>query len=143
MAMLAAALFCAGAAHASPASPVGRWKTVDDDTGKVRSIVAITEKDGKLSGKIEKLVVEPGEDPDPKCDKCSGEKKDQPVVGMTIMWGLSKDDDEWSGGKILDPDDGKVYRCYIAVVDGGKRLKVRGYIGISLLGRTQYWLKAD
>ncbi len=129
-------------ALAQDLSPVGRWVTVDDNTGKDRSVVTITEKDGVLYGHIEKLIVEPGEDPAPKCDKCPDAKKDQPVVGLEILWGLKKDGDEWSGGKILDPDNGKSYKCYIQVIDEGRRLKVRGFIGISLLGRTQYWKKA-
>ena len=131
------------AAPASPTSPVGKWKTVDDDTGRVESIVEITEKDGKLSGRIEKLMIIPGDDPDPKCDKCEGEKKDKPITGMTIIWGLTRDGDEWNGGTVLDPDKGKLYRCYIKLLDAGRRLKIRGYIGISLLGRTQYWLRAE
>lgn len=142
LAAFAAILVLAPVAHAQEATPVGRWVTVDDNTGKDRSIVAITEKNGVLTGHIEKLILEPGEDPAPKCDKCPGDKKDQPVIGLEILWGLSRDDDEWSGGKILDPDNGKSYKCWIKVIDEGRRLKVRGFIGISLLGRTQYWKKA-
>lgn len=124
---------------AAALTPIGRWKTVDDGTGKAKSIVLIWEEDGKLFGKIEKLLDTPPNDPDPKCDKCEGDLKDQPITGMRILSDLKKDGDEWSGGKVLDPENGKSYKCYIAVVDGGKKLKVRGYVGFALLGRTQYW----
>jgi len=125
----------------SQASPVGRWRTVDDTTGKVNSIVVIWEANGKLYGKIEKLVDPDPGDPNPRCTRCDGELKGRPLLGLQILWDLRKDGDEWSGGKILDPDNGKVYKCYIALVDGGKKLKVRGYLGFSLLGRTEYWLR--
>jgi uncharacterized protein (DUF2147 family) len=138
-----AVILCGPAlAAAQDLTPAGRWVTVDDNTGKDRSVVLITEKDGVLTGIIEKLILDPGEDPAPKCDKCEGAKKDQPVIGLEILWNLKKDDDEWSGGKILDPENGKSYKCWIQVIDEGRRLKVRGFIGISLLGRTQYWKKA-
>lgn len=124
-------------------SPAGRWKTIDDNTGKATSVVVVKEENGVVSGTIERLIVEPGEDPNPKCDKCTGDKKDKPVVGMRILWDLKKDKKEWSGGTILDPDNGKTYKCYIEVIDGGKRLKVRGYLGITIFGRTQYWVRED
>lgn len=141
-AALAIVLLLPVAALAQALTPVGRWVTVDDNTGKDRSVVTITEKDGVLTGNIEKLILDPGEDPAPKCDKCEGAKKNQPVIGLEILWDLKKDDDEWSGGRILDPENGKSYKCWIQVIDEGRRLKVRGFIGFSLLGRTQYWKKA-
>jgi uncharacterized protein (DUF2147 family) len=122
-------------------SPIGRWKTIDDSTGKEKSVVQIYEENGKLYGKIEKLLNPKPEDPDPKCDKCEGDLKDQKVIGLRILWELKKDGDEWSGGTILDPENGKTYKCYIAVYDGGQKLKVRGYVGFSLLGRTQNWVR--
>ena len=124
-------------------TPVGKWKTYDDETNKAKSIVVISMVDGKLQGLIESLFRDPGEDPDPKCDKCDGDRKDKRVIGMKILWGLEKDDDEWSGGRILDPENGKDYKCYIKVMDGGRRLKVRGYLGVSLFGRTQYWQRVQ
>ena len=120
-----------------PMSPVGVWKTVDDATGKAKSLIKIWEKNGKLYGTVIKLI-DPSE-PDPVCDKCEGKLHNKPIVGMTIMRGLSKDGDEYSGGTILDPENGKTYKVLIQVLPGGKKLKVRGYIGISLLGRTQHW----
>jgi uncharacterized protein (DUF2147 family) len=142
IAVFAAMVAIAPVASAQELTPVGRWVTVDDNTGKDRSVVTLTEKDGVVFGHIEKLILDPSEDPNPKCDKCSDAKKDQPVIGLEILWGLKKDGNEWSGGKILDPDNGKTYKCWIQVIDEGRRMKVRGFIGISLLGRTQYWKKA-
>ena len=136
-------LVALGARADEGASPVGRWKTIDDETGKPKSIVRIWEENGKLFGKVEELIRGPDEDPNPVCDKCEGDRKDKPIIGMTIMWDLERDGDSWSGGRILDPKKGKTYRCTIALEDGGKKLKVRGYIGISLLGRTQYWYRVD
>jgi len=127
----------------SAASPVGRWKTVDDATGKVKSVVVIWEEKGKLYGQIEKLIDPDPQDPNPRCTHCQGEMKDKPVVGLRILWDLSKDGNQWSGGKVLDPDNGKVYKCSVAVEDGGKKLKLRGFIGISLLGRTQVWVRDE
>jgi uncharacterized protein (DUF2147 family) len=124
-------------------SPAGRWRTIDDNTLKVTSVVLVKEEGGVVTATIEKLIVEPGEDPNPRCDKCRGDKKDKPVVGMQILWDLKKDKKEWSGGTILDPDNGKTYKCYIEVIDGGKRLKVRGYLGITIFGRTQYWVREE
>ena len=120
-------------------SPLGRWKTVDDLTGKAKSIVLIWEQNGKLFGRVQKLVNPDPKDPNPRCNGCSGDQKDKPVVGLQIMQNLSKDKDGWSGGTILDPATGKIYKCLLSVLDGGAKLKVRGFIGISLLGRTQYW----
>jgi uncharacterized protein (DUF2147 family) len=134
-------LFLAVPALADDLSPVGRWKTYDDEDGSAKSIIRITESNGKLSGVIEKLFRKPGEDPDPVCDKCEGERKGQKIIGLKILWGLEKDDDEWSGGRILDPENGKNYKCFIEVQDGGKKLKVRGYLGVSMFGRTQYWTR--
>ena len=123
-------------------TPVGKWKTIDDSSGKPRSIVEIYEVDGKLHGKITKLFREPGEDPDPICDDCKGEKHNQKVIGMEILWDLEKDGKEWNDGHIMDPENGKTYGCYITLVEPNK-LKVRGFLGFSLLGRTQYWERAD
>lgn len=135
------------AASALPAlaandSPVGKWKTIDDKTNEVRSIVEITENGGMLEGKVlEVLKSEHG--PHPVCAKCDGERKNKPIEGMTIMWGLKKDGDEWSGGQILDPAKGKIYKVELKLVEGGKKLDVHGYIGFSLIGRSQEWVRAE
>lgn len=121
-------------------TPVGRWKSIDDETHQPKSIIQIFENDGQLYGKIEKLFRMPEEDQNPKCDKCSGPHKNQPVIGMQILNSLKKDSDtKWSGGEILDPNNGKTYSCKITLIEDGKKLEVRGFIGFSLLGRTQVW----
>lgn len=104
------AVICS-AAFASEFSPVGLWKTIDDNTGKPRGLVRIMEVNGEYQGKVEKIFPKPGEDPEPKCEKCEGARRDQPVIGMTILWGLKKQGDEYQGGTILDPENGKVYRA--------------------------------
>jgi uncharacterized protein (DUF2147 family) len=116
----------------------GRWKTVDDYSGKEKSIIEIYEENGKVYGKIVELINP--EITDPTCRKCSGIDKDQPLVGLQIIKGLEMDGDEFNGGKILDPENGKLYKCYITLEELDT-LKVRGYIGISLFGRTQYWYR--
>ena len=130
-------------ALAQTTTPVGLWKTIDDATGKERSYVRIVEVNGELQGKVEKIFDFPGDDPEHLCDKCKGERKDQPVIGMTILWGLADQGGVWKGGHILDPDNGKTYRCKMTVSENGQELDVRGYIGISLLGRTQTWLRLE
>ena len=136
-------LGCQAQAWADDTSPVGLWKTIDDKTGKTRSIVRIIDTNGVLSGKIEKIFPAPGEDPNPKCDKCKDERKDQPIIGLTFMAGLKKEGDEFTGGEILDPDNGQVYRSKINLIEGGKKLKVRGYIGAPIFGRSQIWLRSE
>ena len=120
-------------------SPVGYWKTIDDKTGKPKAVVEIYEEKGKLYGRIVELIREPGEDLDPICEKCPGDKKGKPIRGMVILWDLKKkDDNTWGNGKIMDPKNGKVYSAKIELAEDGT-LRVRGYLGFSLLGRTQVW----
>jgi len=128
-------------AQAPNDSPAGRWKTVDDHTGKVRSIVAIREQSGTLFGTVESLVDPPV--PNPTCYLCSGDLKDRPLVGLQVIWGFTKDGDRWSGGHVLDPETGKIYSGWIALEDGGKKLRLHGYIGISLIGRTEHWQRVE
>jgi len=130
-------------AHLAFSSPAGRWKTVDDATGKVKSIVSIREQNGKLYGIIEKVLDPEVPGPNPLCIHCVGDLKNKPETGLQILWDLTKDGDEWTGGQILDPHNGKVYRCNLSLEDGGDKLKVRGFIGFALLGRTQYWLRQE
>lgn len=123
-------------------SPVGLWKSIDDKSGKPKALIRITETAGELQGKIEKLFLEADvTDKNPKCDKCEGANKDQPIVGMTILSGLKKDGDEYTGGKILDPGNGKLYSSKLSIVENNKKLNVRGYIGAPMFGRTQTWLR--
>lgn len=140
---LAAGALAAASAMAQDASPIGVWKTIDDESGKPKSLVRITENNGELRGKIEKLFREPGEEQNPKCEKCEGALKDQPIVGMTIITGMKKDGSEYNGGQILDPNNGKVYKSKMTVVEGGRKLDVRGYIGVPMLGRTQTWVRQE
>lgn len=128
---------------ADTSSPVGVWRTIDDKTGKEKSLVRITEVNGEFRGTIEKLFREPQEDPNPNCDKCTGDKKNKPVIGMIIMTGLKHDGDMYSGGEILDPANGKTYKCKIWLEEKGKKLHVRGFIGMALLGRTQVWVREE
>ncbi|ALT78250.1 MAG: DUF2147 domain-containing protein [Burkholderiaceae bacterium] len=131
----------AGLVHAD-GSPVGLWKTIDDDGKTEKSLVRITEKDGVLTGTIEK-VFEAGKQ-DAKCDKCSDDRKDKPVTGMQIIRGVKQDSDDklhWVGGEILDPNNGKVYKTRLKPVEGGKKLEMRGYIGFFY--RTQVWLRVE
>ncbi len=130
----------AGSLHAqSRTSPIGYWKTIDDKTGKPKAVVEIYEENGKLYGRIVELIREPGEDLDPICEECPGDKKGKPIRGMVILWDLKKKgNNEWGGGKIMDPKNGKVYSAKIELAKDGT-LRVRGYLGFSLLGRTQVW----
>ena len=132
--------FCLSAVSFAQSSIVGKWKTIDDVTNKPKSIIEIFEKDGVYNGKIIKVFPTEGEPEHTNCDKCSGDKKDQPIVGMQNLNGLKKDSDtKWSDGEILDPKNGKTYSCKAELFENGSKLKMRGFIGISLLGRTQIW----
>ena len=94
-----------------------------------------------MANSAAKLFREPTEDQNPKCIKCEGDLKDQPIIGLTILKGLKKDDDEYNGGTILDPANGKVYKSKMKLEDGGKKLNVRGYIGMPMMGRSQVWVR--
>ncbi|PJZ69083.1 hypothetical protein CH373_17575 [Leptospira perolatii] len=134
-------LFITSNLFSQPAAVTGTWRTFSDD-GKEESIVEIYEQGGKVYGKITKLVDPLDENGKPHtCTECSDENKDKPVLGMVIIKGLGPDGDKWSGGKILDPNDGNWYKCFLKAIENGKKLEVRGYIGFSLLGRTQYWVR--
>ncbi|MAZ38584.1 MAG: hypothetical protein CMF49_00515 [Legionellales bacterium] len=128
--------------YAANLSPQGSWLTIDDVTKKPRSIVKITENNGHLYGNITKVYYRKGEGPNDVCEKCSGARKNQKFLGMNILWGMKKTGKySWSGGKILDPENGKTYKCIVTLSQDGQQLNVRGYIGISLLGRTQMWIR--
>ena len=146
MKTLLAGLLLAGAAAGSAmaqATPAGLWKTIDDDTKAEKSLVRVTEAGGVYTGKVDKILTDKT---DAKCDKCSDERKDQPVQGMTILRDIRQDPSDntlWIGGDILDPNNGKVYKVRVKPVDGGKKMEVRGYIGAPLLGRTQTWIRVE
>src|SRR5919198_3787371 len=139
--ILVISILAGPAALATNLSPVGLWKTIDDHTGKPRGLVHVTQVGREYQGKVEKIFLKPGEDPNPKCEKCEGERHNQPIIGMTILWGLTKQGDKYEGGEILDPENCKVYRAKMTLEDGGTRLHVRGLIGFSLFGRTQIWFR--
>lgn len=128
-----------GISWAQESSPAGVWRTIDDKTKKERSIIRITEANGELQGVVEKIFDQPGDDPAHLCKECKGERKDKPIIGMTILWGLKQDGSTWTGGEILDPKNGRVYKAKVTPSADGKTLDVRGYIGVSLIGRTQTW----
>ncbi len=117
----------------------GKWKTIDDETGQAKSIVEVLKKsDGKYYGKVVKLLIKPE---NPNCTGCKDDRKNKPILGMEVIRGLKKDGNEFTGGSIIDPKNGKAYKC--TVTRSGDKLNVRGYIGFSLIGRTQTWHKAD
>ena len=118
----------------------GKWHSKNDKTGKIDSVIEIYEKEGKAFAKI--IEVKDPKRQNAVCNMCEGKNKGKKILGLNILTGLEKDYEEWSGGTILDPRNGKVYKCYIELINPNK-LKVRGYIGISLFGVTAYWQKAS
>jgi uncharacterized protein (DUF2147 family) len=137
------ALVCGGlaltalTAHAVSQSPLGLWKTVDDKSGMPRALVRIYLQDGKYFGRIEQSFM-PGAE-SRVCSVCKDERKDQPIIGLLIIRNVTLLDGEYAGGDILDPDSGSVYHCKFHLENDGNTLVVRGYIGFSLLGRSQTW----
>jgi len=143
VAALSLGLFAA-IAHAQ-ATPAGLWKTIDDEAKKEKSLVRISESGGVYTGKIEKLL-DPASKQDAVCEKCTDDRKDKPVLGMTIIMNVKQSEGDkamWDGGEILDPNNGKTYKVRLTPGEGGKTLAVRGYIGAPLLGRTQTWVRVD
>lgn len=135
--ILLAIIFFSGGLQAQE-DITGKWKTIDDNTNEPRSIVEIYQKNGEYYGNIIKIFTKQGEDPDPVCEKCTDYRKNKKVIGMEIISSMKKDGDEFSGGKILDPEDGNLYRCKIWLDNEGN-LKVRGYL--FFFYRTQTWLR--
>ena len=117
---------------------LGKWKTIDDKTGETKSVVDIFENNGKVFGKIVEII--DATKRNKKCEKCEGIDKNKPVLGLVIIKGLTKDDDEYNGGKILDPETGNIYKC-ILKLSGKDKLEVRGYMGFALIGRSQTWIR--
>ncbi len=142
--LVALSLALASTAALAQTSPVGVWKTIDDKTKTERAQIRISEAGGVFSGKLEKLLAADAK-PDSVCDKCSDDRKDKPIVGMEIMRGVKRGDGDnlWDGGTILDAAEGKVYKVKLTPADGGKKLDVRGYVGMPLLGRTQTWIRIE
>ncbi len=137
--VLALALIVAPLAALAQQTPVGTWTTIDDATNKPKSVVEIYEtQDGSLSGKVVE-VLQSDKGPHPKCTECDGDRKDQPIEGMVILWDMARTGSEWKGGKILDPATGKVYSVKMSLAENGNQLALRAFVGFSLLGRTQTW----
>jgi uncharacterized protein (DUF2147 family) len=125
-------------------SPVGLWKTIDDKDGSVKSEIRVTQADGVITGKIEKIL-DPKAKPDEKCVECTDDRKDQPTLGLEIIRGVRKTEgkDVWEGGTIVEPSTGKIYKVKMTPIEGGAKLEMRGFIGFSLLGRTQTWIRVQ
>ena len=130
---------------AAQVTPVGVWKSIDDETGKEKSFVRVVQAGGVLIGTVEKAL-----NPDPNasrtCDLCTDERKGQVIVGMEIIRGVTKSagtEGLWDGGEILDPQKGKLYKVRMTPIEGGAKLEVRGYVGMPLLGRTQTWIRVE
>ncbi len=128
-------------AAGAQATPAGLWQT-SDDRGRPDGLVRIVERDGGLDATVEAVFSPPAPSAQPLCELCTGELRNRPVVGLRIATGLKRDGDGWSG-ELLDPDDGKVYRCTLRLVEDGRRLEVRGYVGLPLFGRTQVWSRRN
>lgn len=117
----------------------GKWNSTNDETGEIDSVIEIYKKENKAYAKVIKIM-----DPSRQnsvCTACEGPNKNKRILGLNILTGLEKNDDEWSGGEILDPRNGSVYKCYIKLVNKDK-LKIRGFIGVSIFGKTKYWQRA-
>jgi uncharacterized protein (DUF2147 family) len=134
-------------AFAAIPSPIGKWITIDDETQKPRSIVSIWEDTtGHLAGTIVKVNYREGEDSNDVCRRCTDpQHHNKRILGMVLLWGMSENPSnplEWSGGKVIDPNNGQIYNCKITVSPDGNNLTIRGYLGISLFGRSQTWIRA-
>jgi uncharacterized protein (DUF2147 family) len=134
-------LLCSVSLALAGGSPVGKWKTIDDETKKEKSIVEVYEANGKIFGRILQLLQEKDGGASKLCTKCPGSDLNKPMIGLVFVKDLKADGDEYTGGTILDPNNGKVYKCKMEVIEGGSKMKVRGFLGVSLLGRTQIWHK--
>ncbi|HKB63805.1 MAG TPA: DUF2147 domain-containing protein [Burkholderiales bacterium] len=141
--LLVLILVCCGPAWGQALTPVGLWQTVSDRTGQPAGLVRIVEIDGEYTGTVVAVFSPPAPDAHPLCELCQGELKDKPVVGMMILRGVRQSGEGFSAGQILDPDEGRVYRCRIALLEDGRKLEVRGYIGIPLFGRSQTWVRKE
>ena len=141
---IATALIATAGAVCAQSTPVGVWKTIDDKTKTEKAQIRITEAGGVLSGKIEKLLAADAKQ-DGVCDKCADDRKDKPMIGLEVVRGVKRGEAEntWEGGTILDAAEGKIYKVRMQPADGGKKLEVRGYVGMPMLGRTQTWIRVE
>ena len=139
--VLALAWCCTALGQA--ASPAGLWQTVSDRNGQPDGLVRIVEADGELTGTVVAVFSPPAKSANPLCESCRGELKDKPVVGMVILRGVRRTPGGYSPGTILDPDNGKTYDCDLELLDAGRKLKLRGYLGLRLFGRSQEWTRKE
>ncbi|MGK0326280.1 MAG: hypothetical protein ACJA1D_001631 [Polaribacter sp.] len=118
----------------------GKWNSTNEETGNIDSIIEVYEKDGKAFAKV--IEIKGSARKNAVCEKCEDENRNKPILGLNILTGLEENEDEWSGGNILDPRNGRIYNCYIKLIKPNK-LKIRGYIGLALFGKTAYWERAE
>ncbi len=120
--------------------PTGHWTTIDDASGKSKSVVEIyASRDGSFAGRVVEIL-DTKDGPDPQCDKCSGANKDKPIKGMVILWGLRPDGNgHWSGGRVLDPENGKTYKSKLELLDNGRKLGMSGCV--AFFCRQQVWIR--
>ena len=139
---LATGLLLAGGLAAAQMTPVGTWRSIDDETKQPKAQIAITDSGGVLTGRIEKLL-RPGADPHGVCDRCTDDRKDKPMVGLEIIRGAKKAEGKevWEGGRILDPEKGSTYALRLTPIEGGAKLEVRG--SVLGIGRTQTWVRVQ
>lgn len=142
-ALICSALVLAAGTAAAQMTPVGLWKTIDDETKKEKSLVRVVDNGGVVTGRIERFL-DPDSKPDAVCDKCADDRKGKPILGMTILRNLKPGEDDktvWEGGDVLDPNNGKIYRARLKPVNNGKELQLRGYLGPFY--RTQTWIRVE
>lgn len=140
--LVAAALAAAATGAMAQSTPVGLWHSIDDKTGEAKAAIRIQDNGGALSGRIEKQLRKDAK-PDAVCDECKDDRKDKPIVGLEIIRGARKGegDTAWTGGKILDPENGREYTLRLTPIENGRKLEVRGSFGP--FGRTQTWVRAQ
>lgn len=123
-------------------SPAGVWEIVDERTGQPNALLRIAETGGRIEGKFEKIFFQPGDDPNPRCEKCEGANKNKPLLGLTILWGQQKHGNKYTC-RILNPNSGEIYQCKLVLDEDGRKLKVHGYVWVPLFGQTQTWLRVE
>jgi uncharacterized protein (DUF2147 family) len=141
LSLAAGALLISEPALSQP-SATGVWKQVDEQ-GKIGALVTISEEDGVYIGRLSKLFLDPGDDPNPVCVKCPGDKLNQPVLGLTFIEGMKQSGLDYEDGTILDPRTGDIYHAKMTLSPDGNELNVRGYVGLPILGRTQTWTRVE
>jgi uncharacterized protein (DUF2147 family) len=144
LALAAAGALALMLVQASAATPTaaGVWKQIDEN-GKVGALVTISEENGVFIGRLSRLFLDPGDDPNPICAECPGARHNQPILGLVFIEDMKQSDLDYEGGTILDPETGKIYKASMSQDPGGARLTVRGYIGLPIFGRSQTWTRVQ